>query len=305
MRRRLVSSLLVAVLLVAGCGAEPGDAASTPTPPATAPPTTIAPTPTGTAGSFNPTDIAWLQLTAAMAERLLPVLDLVPARTTDPAWRRLAAQVAATQRADLDRAHRLLAEAGAPTTNPHEGHDMPGMVTAEQVAALRSVSGAPLHRLLAGHLRAHLAQSVRVATAEQQSGVQPATVALAAAVARNGTAHLARLDGLDRPPSTRPAGGGQWERSGQVAAGHRDESGWRVSGGVAGGEVDDTSQPCLPPMSLTRSSLACLPVGTSQSPLARGGHVARVPEVLQELLVHATGGRIDNEATALPSASGS
>ncbi|MCG5461455.1 DUF305 domain-containing protein [Micromonospora sp. NPDC053740] len=195
MRQPTAFTVLIGVLLVAGCGAGQRDAASTATPPVTAPPATTAPTPTGTA--FNPTDIAWLQLTVAMTERLLPVLDLVPARTTDPAWRRTATQVATTRRADLERARRLLAEAAAPTTNPHEGHDMPGMVTAPEMTALRAASGQSFHRLLAGHLRAHLAQSVRVATAEQQSGVQPGTVALAAAVVRSGTTDLARLDRLD------------------------------------------------------------------------------------------------------------
>ncbi|MCG5449281.1 DUF305 domain-containing protein [Micromonospora hortensis] len=195
MRQPTASTVLIAVLLVAGCGGGPRDATGTATPPVTAPPATTAPTPTGTA--FNPTDIAWLQLTVAMTERLLPVLDLVPARTTDPAWRQTATQVATTRRADLDRARRLLADAAAPTTNPHEGHDMPGMATAQEMTALRAASGQPFHHLLAGHLRAHLAQSVRIATAEQQSGVQPATVALAAAVVRSGTADLERLDRLD------------------------------------------------------------------------------------------------------------
>ncbi|MEU8153176.1 DUF305 domain-containing protein [Micromonospora sp. NPDC048986] len=196
MRQPTAFTVLIGVLLVAGCGIGQRDAASTATPPVTAPPATTAPpAPTGTA--FNPTDIAWLQLTVAMTERLLPVLDLVPARTTDPAWRQTATQVATTRRADLDRARRLLADAAAPTTNPHEGHDMPGMVTAPEMTALRAASGQSFHRLLAGHLRAHLAQSVRVATAEQQSGVQPATVALAAAVVRSGTTDLARLDHLD------------------------------------------------------------------------------------------------------------
>ncbi|MBQ0993910.1 DUF305 domain-containing protein [Micromonospora sp. H61] len=195
MRQPTAFTVLIGVLLVAGCGAGPPDAASTTTPPVTAPPASTVPTPTGTA--FNPTDIAWLQLTVAMTERLLHVLVLVPARTTDPAWRQTVTQVATTRRADLDRARRLLADAAAPTTNPHEGHDMPGMATAQEMTALRAASGQPFHRLLAGHLRAHLAQSVRIATAEQQNGVQPATVALAAAVVRSGTADLARLDRLD------------------------------------------------------------------------------------------------------------
>ncbi|MGW5558174.1 DUF305 domain-containing protein [Micromonospora sp. NPDC003944] len=197
MRQVTASTLLVAVLLVAGCGAGPRDAASTATPPVTAAPATTVPTPTGAAGSFNPTDVAWLQLTVAMTERLLPVLDLVSARTTDPAWRQTAARVATARRAELDRARRLLADAAAPTTNPHEGHDMPGMVTSAEMTALRSATGAPFLRLLSGHLRAHLTQSVRVATSEQESGVQPATVALAATVVKNGTADLAGLDHLD------------------------------------------------------------------------------------------------------------
>ncbi|MEO3769049.1 DUF305 domain-containing protein [Micromonospora sp. B9E7] len=202
MRQPTASMLLTAVLLVAGCGTGPRDPTSTTAPAPTGPPATVATAPTSTAGPFSPTDVAWLQLTVAMAERLLPVLELVPARTTDPAWRRLAAQVEATARADLDRARRLLADAGAPATNPHEGHDMPGMVTAEEVTALRAATGSPFHRLLAGHLRAHLAQAARVAVAEQRAGAHPATTAMAGAVIRGGNAHLTRLDRLDRPTST-------------------------------------------------------------------------------------------------------
>ncbi|MCO1594565.1 DUF305 domain-containing protein [Micromonospora sp. RHAY321] len=202
------STLLVAVLLVGGCGAGSPDPAGNP-PPSAAAPTAVAPPSAvpaaGTAGPFSPTDIAWLQLTVAMAERLLPVLDLVPTRTTDPAWRRLAAEVGAAHRADLDRSRRLLADSGAPATNPHEGHDMPGMVTAEELTALGAATGKPFDRLVAQHLRAHLTQAVRIAGAERQNGVHPATTALAAAVVRAGTAELARLDRLDRAPKTVPA----------------------------------------------------------------------------------------------------
>ncbi|SCF07416.1 Uncharacterized conserved protein, DUF305 family [Micromonospora coriariae] len=188
-------TLLIAVLLVAGCAAGSSDPAGTTAPTAVAPPSVAAPV--STAGPFSPTDTAWLQLTVAMAERVLPVLDLVPARTTDPAWRRLAAQVEATHRADLTVSRRLLGSSGAPATNPHEGHDMPGMISADELAALRSATGKAFQRLLAGHLRAHLTQAVRIAAAEQRGGVHPETIALAAAVVRAGTTDLARLDRLD------------------------------------------------------------------------------------------------------------
>ncbi|MEU4335301.1 DUF305 domain-containing protein [Micromonospora lupini] len=190
-------ALLTAAVLLAGCaGGSPGTGDSA-APPTAAPPTAapVASTPSNVspAGAFSPTDIAWLQLTAAMTDRLLPVLDLVPARTTDPTWRRLAAEVRASNSADLTRSRELLGEAGAPTTNPHEGHDMPGMATADELAALRSASGKTFHRLLAAHLRAYLTQTVRVATAEQKAGVNPTTTALATTVIHTNQTHLKNL----------------------------------------------------------------------------------------------------------------
>ncbi|MET7705023.1 DUF305 domain-containing protein [Micromonospora sp. NPDC005413] len=201
--------LLLVALLVAGCATgSPGPTRTTPPTgtPSTASPSTAGQVPsTATSGptsQFSATDIAWLQLTVAMTERLLPVLDMVPSRTTDPAWRRMASRVGAVQREDLGRARRLLAESGAPATNPHEGHDMPGMVTDEELAALRSSSGVAFHRLAGQHVRAHLAQSVRIATAEQRAGLHQATTAFAMAVVAAGNAELTRLERMDRPPTT-------------------------------------------------------------------------------------------------------
>ncbi|MEK8104881.1 DUF305 domain-containing protein [Micromonospora sp. M12] len=151
-------------------------------------------------GLFSPTDIAWLQLTVALDERVLPVLDMVPIRTTDPAWQGFAARVSSAHRAELRTARRLLAESGAPATNPHEGHDMPGMVTVQELAALRSVNDVAFHQLAGKHVRAHLAQAVRIAAAEQRAEA-PGTTALATAVIRAGNAELARLDRMDRPPT--------------------------------------------------------------------------------------------------------
>ncbi|MET8318523.1 DUF305 domain-containing protein [Micromonospora sp. NPDC005189] len=209
--------LLLVALLVTGCATgSPGPARTTPptaapstaTPPTaeplTAPPNQVPSATAGPTSQFSATDIAWLQLTVAMTERLLPVLDMVPSRTTDPAWRRMAERVGAVQREDLGRARRLLAESGAPATNPHEGHDMPGMVTDEELAALQSSSGVAFHRLAGQHVRAHLAQSVRIATAEQRAGLHPATTAFAMTVVAGGNAELTRLERMDRPPAAGP-----------------------------------------------------------------------------------------------------
>jgi uncharacterized protein (DUF305 family) len=202
MRPRTVvppTALLVLALLVAACA----DLATSPGPsnPATATsvgPTTVASEASAGAASssdpFNGTDIAWLQLTVAMHERVLPMLDLVPAQTTDPALRRLAAQVRDTHRAELALSRKLLDRSGAPKTNPHEGHDMPGMVTAAELAALGTATDAAQFRhLFTQHLREHLEQAARVARAEQKSGADPATTALAATITRTATGYLAQL----------------------------------------------------------------------------------------------------------------
>jgi uncharacterized protein (DUF305 family) len=128
-----------------------------------------------------------------MHERVLPMLDLVPRRTTDPAVRRLAAQVRETHRADLARSRALLARTGAPRTNPHEGHDMPGMVTAAELTTLGAATGTEFHRRFVQHLRAHLEQSVRVAGSERRSGAERTTTTLADAIVRTGTTYLKQL----------------------------------------------------------------------------------------------------------------
>ncbi|MEU7750457.1 DUF305 domain-containing protein [Micromonospora sp. NPDC049101] len=201
MRITRPTALLAAMLLATGCTTAPRDAAGTTGPATTVPAATPVPTPGGTTGAFSPTDIAWLQLTVAMNERVLPVLDTVSSRTTDPAWRTFAARLGRAHRADLSTARRLLADSGAPATNPHEGHDMPGMVTDEELIALRSATGAALLRLAGQHVRAHLDQAVRVATAEQRGGANPATTALATEVIRTGSTELTRLDRWDQPPA--------------------------------------------------------------------------------------------------------
>jgi uncharacterized protein (DUF305 family) len=173
------------VLALAGCGA------GAPAAPATAPPVpAVAATPSGT-------DVAWLQLLIAMNERLLPVLDLAPDRAADPALAALAGEVRAARAEELALMHGIAERAVLPTTNPHEGHDMPGMVTADQLRALQRARGPAFDRLFAAALTAHLDQAARLCAAEQRSGADPATQQLARRVGAAVSAEKARIDGHD------------------------------------------------------------------------------------------------------------
>jgi uncharacterized protein (DUF305 family) len=148
------------------------------------------------ASGFSVTDTAWLQLTIAMDERALQVLDLVPARTSDPSVTKLAQRLAAEHREELTRLHALYARSGGPTTNPHEGHDMPGMATAETLKALKLARGADAAYIFTTAMRAHIDQSRSLAQAEQKSGTEPAVKALAAEIERSRTDQRGRLDAL-------------------------------------------------------------------------------------------------------------
>lgn len=181
-------SFAVALAVLVGCG-DPSDPARPGTPSPSVP--TSAP-PSG----FSVTDTAWLQLTIAMDERALKMLDLVPARTTDPALKTLARRLSTEHRDELTRLHAVHARSGGPTTNPHEGHDMPGMATGETLTALERATGTDAAYIFATAMRAHIDQSIRLAQAEQKSGTEPAAKALAAEIERSRTDQRGRLDAL-------------------------------------------------------------------------------------------------------------
>jgi hypothetical protein len=159
-RRRLLGLALTAALAPAACGR-----------PAALP---VA-TPIAVPASFGGTDRAWLEITIAMDEELLPLLDLAPSRARHPGLRTLAAELTAFHQAELAMLRELHRLAGLPAENPHKGMPMPGMVTPAQVTEAAATSGTAFDRLLVRHLRAHLEQGVRLATSEQTSGAEART----------------------------------------------------------------------------------------------------------------------------------
>ncbi|MDT0421655.1 DUF305 domain-containing protein [Streptomyces evansiae] len=175
--RRAVRAGLGALLcaaLAAGCGADGTDgttprSASAPVtgtsrPVAEAsPPPAVASTPSP--GGLGPTDTGWLHLSLAMEEQSLALLELAPTHGADPALTTWAGDLAQGQRADLTTLRALLAAAGLDGENPHEGHDMPGMVNAAERRALERARGTRFDELLRAALREHLAQTRTLATA--------------------------------------------------------------------------------------------------------------------------------------------
>jgi uncharacterized protein (DUF305 family) len=176
-------AVLLALALAAGCGQ--------PAPTPAAPPQAGVATPPVT--GFNGTDIAWLQLMIPMNEQALRLLELVPARHPAPETRQLAELVGAGYRTELDQLRTLRTQAAVPATNLHEGHDMPGLMTADELHAAGNARGAALDRLVAAQLRENFQQSILLCHGERTSGAHRATKALAAAIERARAARLAQL----------------------------------------------------------------------------------------------------------------
>lgn len=183
---RSVAGGCLLALLFGAAGCDAGTAA-------TAPPAVTSAAAPGSAGFFGGTDLAWVEITIAMNEELLPLLDLAPSHGADAGLRTLAAEVKAGHEQELVALRRLHDQAKLPSENPHKGMPMPGMVTPEQVTAAAATQGAAFDKLLAGHLRAHFDQGVMLAGSEEKAGVEPQTKALAAQVSASRKQFLGKL----------------------------------------------------------------------------------------------------------------
>ncbi|NAS21072.1 DUF305 domain-containing protein [Herbidospora sp. NEAU-GS84] len=176
--------LVLAALILALCSCTP----EAPPPP---------PKPVVTVAAYNPTDVAWAQLMAAMNERVLKVLDLAPGRTADPALADLAGSVGRGHRDELARLRAILTSAKA-GPNPHEGHDMPGMPTPIVIEAAARAKGKAFDKILLKSLKGHLDQSAMVTASEQKAGAAEEALDLAADMTAARTEQLAALSGIAR-----------------------------------------------------------------------------------------------------------
>ncbi|MET9271991.1 DUF305 domain-containing protein [Kribbella sp. NPDC003557] len=146
-----------------------------------------------TRSTVNPTDAAWLELMIPMDEQFLQILDLAPTRSHNPAVRRLAAELAPSHRTELQELVALRTLAGLPTTNPHEGHDMPGMLRADEVVALSNLKGAAFDKILGTEIQDHLNQSALITRSVKTAGQSPAVKSLATRIEQTRTTQLASL----------------------------------------------------------------------------------------------------------------
>ncbi|MFH8667112.1 DUF305 domain-containing protein [Streptomyces anulatus] len=160
----------------------------------------VSPAPSGTA-SATPTDVGWVQLMTPMNQQAVKLLTLAAERAAEPRVRAFAVRLRTGHEAELNRLRPLLTRMGLPLTDVHAGHDMPGMVTEQDLEAAHAAEGPALDRLVLARIRDHLRQSAQVSRSEITAGGRADARELARALvtAREGfLAELERLPGAVR-----------------------------------------------------------------------------------------------------------
>ncbi|MFI1223322.1 MULTISPECIES: DUF305 domain-containing protein [unclassified Streptomyces] len=155
-----------------------------------------APSATGTATS---TDIGWVQLMTPMNQQAVKLLTLAADRAAEPRVRAFAVRLRTGQEAELRRLRPLLTRMGLPRSDVHAGHDMPGMVTEQDLAAARAAEGPAFDRLVLARIRDHLRQSAQVSRSEITAGGRADARELAAALVAARETSLAELERLPAP----------------------------------------------------------------------------------------------------------
>jgi uncharacterized protein (DUF305 family) len=185
-----VVAALAGVLLLAGCGS------------------TLAAT-TGTAqsappldGSFNGTDVMFLQMLVPHHEQGVELARLASTRATRADVRDLAAAVTATQGDELTDMKALLRgwnqpAAADPDPHAHTAHGGMHTTDPEVVVALeRTAAGPGYDRTFLNLFTGHQHGAVEMARMEVRSGRQPEAVDLAERIVRSRTAQIQQMAGL-------------------------------------------------------------------------------------------------------------
>ncbi|MEE3849948.1 DUF305 domain-containing protein [Gordonia sp. LSe1-13] len=194
MKRQIFAcSTVVAVALLGACSADDEPAASSSGPAVSTTSLSLeSSADSPQAETHNDADIAFNQMMIPHHMQALMMADLVPERTSTPAVRDLADRIRAGQQPEIDEMSARLREWGvadASTSDPStsgghmsddgghgdhmspDGHDMAGMMTPAEMAALSAARGAEFDRLWLEGMIAHHEGAVEMADTELADGI--------------------------------------------------------------------------------------------------------------------------------------
>ncbi|WP_280366838.1 DUF305 domain-containing protein [Nocardia wallacei] len=179
-RITLAGTGIAVALLVAGCGGDDsGDTTTAPSAPATGmsdmpgmhhgtPSSPTAPTRT----DFTDADVTFLQMMYPHHAQAVDMAKLVPGRSQNQQLIALAANVERAQAPEMQQFTELLKAFGKPAPGAM-GHEMPGMMSQDEMTALRAATGPEFDRMWLNMMIAHHQGAIDMANTELAQGVNP------------------------------------------------------------------------------------------------------------------------------------
>lgn len=187
-KRRFGAALVVAAALAtAGCGTA-GTAVEPTRPPAQ---------PSAPAAQVNQADIDFARGMIPHHEQAVRMADMVPSRTDNAALRALAGRIRDAQQPEIDRMTGWLRDWNAgPPPQRHQQHDMGGMMSAEDMSALKKARGDAFDEMWLRMMIEHHRGAVSMARTELDEGRDEAAGKLARSIIDSQRAEIAEMTSM-------------------------------------------------------------------------------------------------------------
>ncbi|BDT97644.1 MULTISPECIES: DUF305 domain-containing protein [Nocardia] len=144
--------------------------------------TTSASTSAPARAEYDDADVTFLQMMYPHHAQAVDMARLVPSHTDNQQLRALATQVEQAQAPEMQQITALLQSFGKPAPTTSEGHGGHGMMSAEQMAALRAASGPDFDRQWLTMMIEHHQGAITMAETELADGRNADAKALAQAI---------------------------------------------------------------------------------------------------------------------------
>ncbi len=155
---------------------------------------------TSSAGEHNKADVKFATDMIPHHAQAIEMAKFAATRASDPKVKSLAEKIEKAQDPEIKTMSGWLKSWGekVPTTDGahgggHESMDMPGMMSAGQMAALEKLSGPAFDRMFLQMMTEHHEGAIEMAKTEQKDGKSPDAKALAAEIEKAQTAEIKEM----------------------------------------------------------------------------------------------------------------
>lgn len=164
---------------------------------------------TQNSASYNDADVTFASSMIPHHQQALEMVDLTHGRNLDPAVRQIADRIKAAQSPEIDTMTGWLADWGKPVPSATAGGDshdmggmdmssqeMPGMMSAEDMASLKNVTGADFQDMWLRMMIRHHEGAITMAKAELSNGASRSAQDLAQSVIDGQQAEIDQMKNL-------------------------------------------------------------------------------------------------------------